>query len=130
MTAPSGNLIAAWTYLADNYPEEAFAYHFPALHAAADWRQPLQRLDTELDNLELDPGDRALIARLYQLPMRHGPPQMVIIHVAERDYDRRDFERRMNRAAGRMFQRWQAPFQVLTVDLSPPPNLRRKRRKH
>jgi len=88
----------AWKDLLRHHFPEFLAYFFPQVHAAIDWRRPIEFLDKELEPLIPEAlRGKALVDKLVKVHLHKGGSALVFVHVEVLGYADPKIELRMLR---------------------------------
>ncbi len=118
--AERADLDTPWKDVLDRYFPAFLELLFPAIHAAVDWRAPVQHLDADLRRLlrGARTGGRR-VDKLVRAARRDGEPLMVLIHVEIQSQVEADFAGRMFTYHYRILDRYAAPVASLAVLADP-----------
>lgn len=96
-----------WKDILSGYFEDFIAFFFPQAHAAIDWSQKYQFLDTELQQIVRDAELGKRIAdKLAQVWLKNGNSMWVLVHIEIQNQPKPDFAKRMYTYNHRIFDRY------------------------
>ncbi|WP_228894460.1 DUF4351 domain-containing protein [Pseudoduganella aquatica] len=105
-----------WKITLSRYFQEFMAFYFPAAHKQIDWQQPIEFLDTELEQIAPDAitGPRRA-DKLVRVTLFNGAAKLVLVHIEVQSRYSDNFAERIFIYNYRIFNQHRLPVASLAI---------------
>jgi hypothetical protein len=114
-----------WKDIIEDFTEEFFEFHFPEVHAAIDFSEPVRFLDKELREIVTESEVAGREAdKLIEVRLRAGGSEWILVHVEVQGYPDPGFAERMFIYHYRVYDRYRRDIVSLAVLTDADPGFR------